>query len=210
MIDEINPNEPIILDSVKFAIDQIKKGSSFEDIYGMLLEKNIEPNLASFALLLIDNMQIAAFQKAGKRKMFFGLLWFIGGSIFSILSYSAAASSPYGGRYIVTWGAILYGAYLFLKGLSLSKKKSSWFGMIEQINNDSSPDHKKSILNNNNENLELPNSKKNVILDDDIEALINQRRELSHLKKIYNCPKCGVSITDANYICPNCGEQLSE
>lgn len=126
MNDEINPNEQIILDSVKFASDEIKKGSLFEDIYSMLLDKNIEPNLASYALFLVDSMIIVAFQKAGKRKMVFGLLWFIGGSLFSILSYSAAASSSNGGRYIVTWGAILYGAYLFLKGLSLLKKKPSW------------------------------------------------------------------------------------
>lgn len=49
------------------------------------------------------------------KKMIFGALWAIGGTIGTVLSYSAASG---GGKYMVFWGAILFGAVDFLIGLN--------------------------------------------------------------------------------------------
>ena len=46
----------------------------------------------------------------------FGSLFFFGGLIITILSYIHAANS---GSYIVTWGAILFGAVLLYKGFDM-------------------------------------------------------------------------------------------
>ena len=52
---------------------------------------------------------------AALRKMFFGALWAIGGTIATVIGYSSAGG---GGKYIVFWGAILFGAVDFFIGLS--------------------------------------------------------------------------------------------
>jgi hypothetical protein len=47
--------------------------------------------------------------------MFFGALWAIGGTIATVIGYSSAGG---GGKYIVFWGAIVFGAVDFFVGLS--------------------------------------------------------------------------------------------
>lgn len=51
----------------------------------------------------------------GRKNMIYGALWFFGGLIVTVGTYSAASSS--GGTYLVTWGAIIFGAIQFLQGL---------------------------------------------------------------------------------------------
>lgn len=55
---------------------------------------------------------------AAKTRMLHGALWCFGGILVTVLSYASAASSPFGGTYIVAWGAILFGAVRFFQGLS--------------------------------------------------------------------------------------------
>jgi hypothetical protein len=52
-------------------------------------------------------------KKAG-RDMLFGALWFVGGLIVTIATYSSASEG--GGRYIVAYGAIIAGAFQFVRG----------------------------------------------------------------------------------------------
>ena len=47
-----------------------------------------------------------------------GALWFFGGTTVTLLSYMSAVSSPYGGHYVVAWGAMAYGAVRFFQGLA--------------------------------------------------------------------------------------------
>ena len=54
--------------------------------------------------------------KSGK-DIIFGLLWAVGGTVVTAVSYNSAASSPTGGRYIIAWGAIVFGAIQFFNGL---------------------------------------------------------------------------------------------
>jgi hypothetical protein len=49
------------------------------------------------------------------RKMVFGALWTIGGTIATVFSYSAASG---GGKYFIFWGAIVFGVIDFLVGLN--------------------------------------------------------------------------------------------
>jgi hypothetical protein len=52
------------------------------------------------------------------RDMAVGALWCIGGIVVTAVTYSSAAAG--GGRYIVAWGAIVFGGIQFLKGLARS------------------------------------------------------------------------------------------
>lgn len=53
-------------------------------------------------------------KKAGRSNMLFGALWCIGGIIATVMSYNAASGA---GTYVVAWGAVLYGAVQFIKGV---------------------------------------------------------------------------------------------
>ncbi len=45
-----------------------------------------------------------------------GALWFFGGTAVTLFSYLAAVNSPYGGHYVIAWGAIVFGAMRFCQG----------------------------------------------------------------------------------------------
>jgi len=51
------------------------------------------------------------------RHMLYGVLWAVGGTIFTAVTYQKAASSPSGGTYFVAWGAIVFGLFDFFRGL---------------------------------------------------------------------------------------------
>jgi hypothetical protein len=56
----------------------------------------------------------------GKKNMLYGALWFVGGSIATIVGYSSASSG--GGTYLVFWGAIIFGLIQFFQGLGQYSK----------------------------------------------------------------------------------------
>ena len=51
-----------------------------------------------------------------KKNMIYGALWAVGGTVLTLWTYSSASSG--GGRYVVAWGAIIFGAIQFFRGLS--------------------------------------------------------------------------------------------
>jgi len=55
---------------------------------------------------------------AAEKRMLYGALWCVGGILVTVVSYASAARSPFGGTYIVAWGAIVFGALRFFQGLS--------------------------------------------------------------------------------------------
>ncbi len=52
-----------------------------------------------------------------RKDMVIGALFCIGGILVTLFSYSSAASSPKGGSYIIAWGAIVFGAIQFIRGM---------------------------------------------------------------------------------------------
>ncbi len=56
-------------------------------------------------------------KKAGHKNMLYGALWCIGGIIVTALTYLEAVTNPAGGTYIIAWGAIVFGAIQFIRGL---------------------------------------------------------------------------------------------
>lgn len=55
--------------------------------------------------------------RAGLRDMCVGAAWAVGGIVVTAITYARAASSSGGGHYFVAWGAILFGALQFFRGL---------------------------------------------------------------------------------------------
>lgn len=58
---------------------------------------------------------VEAKRKSAGKNIGFGLLWFVGGALVTLATYSSASSG--GGKYIVAWGAILFGGIQALMGL---------------------------------------------------------------------------------------------
>ena len=54
---------------------------------------------------------------AANKNMLFGALWCIGGLLVTAVSF-AAASGAGGGRYFLAWGAIIFGALQFFRGVT--------------------------------------------------------------------------------------------
>lgn len=52
----------------------------------------------------------------GEKLMRQGIIWFVGGLAVTLFSYLAAISSPYGGHYVIAYGAIIFGIAQFFRG----------------------------------------------------------------------------------------------
>lgn len=55
-------------------------------------------------------------QTEARKRMFIGAVWCAGGIVVTFVTYLAAASGPFGGTYVVAWGAIVWGAIRFFQG----------------------------------------------------------------------------------------------
>ncbi len=89
-------------------------------------EKKVKKNLVEqgldeeSALIVIENLKkqiIDAQKEKSKKNMQYGALWCIGGLLVTAISYFEAGS---GGSYMFAWGAIIFGAIQFLRGLTNS------------------------------------------------------------------------------------------
>jgi hypothetical protein len=63
----------------------------------------------------VNALEAQALREAGNKNMFFGALWFLGGLIVTVLTFTAAQG---GGRYVIAWGAVVFGAIQFIRGFS--------------------------------------------------------------------------------------------
>ena len=80
-----------------------------------LVERGLDEESAAHIVRQLKG-QIAEAKKAQASKdILYGSLWLIGGLIITLATYSAASS---GGTYVVTWGAIVFGAAQLMKGLA--------------------------------------------------------------------------------------------
>lgn len=103
----------------RFAAEQMRNGVEPTDIEKRLMEMGLD---AEAAALVVNNLKQArskALKEAGQKNMLFGALWCIGGIAVTALTYQAAAGGG-GGKYIIAWGAIVFGAIQFIRGLAQS------------------------------------------------------------------------------------------
>lgn len=110
-MQENKPTEAICRYTAKKLI--LAKKSPAE-IRQALIEKGMDGNSAD---LLISNLSYELNnekKESAMRNMRQGGLWCVGGILVTVITYSAASG---GGTYVVAWGAILFGAIQFFKGL---------------------------------------------------------------------------------------------
>lgn len=111
------PSEEQVIRAVyERAASLIKAGKSREQVNADLRSRGLNEQSAAIIVDNIFNLR----KKAGKKNMLFGALWCIGGILVTAWTYGVAASRSSGGHYIVAWGAIVFGAIQFFRGLAQS------------------------------------------------------------------------------------------
>jgi hypothetical protein len=90
-------------------------GVSNAVIYDMIIKKGVDHVTA---VKIIETIAPAGKEekKEGRNDMLIGGLWIAGGLILTIGSYMMVSES--GGRYLITYGPIIYGVIRFFKGVA--------------------------------------------------------------------------------------------
>jgi hypothetical protein len=99
-----------------YGANLMASGSSPAEIEDKLVERGLGREPARIVVGKLSEIRSQARAKAGSRNMAIGAAWCIGGVVVTAVTYSAASEG--GGTYIVTWGAIIFGAVQFFRGLA--------------------------------------------------------------------------------------------
>jgi len=114
MANQERSEEQIVQAVYGFAAEKMEGGASGQEVQSMLVGEGLDQDTAAAVVANLERIRFEAIRAAGKKNMLSGALWCIGGIIVTAATYGAA--SP-GGTYLVAWGAILFGAIQFLRGL---------------------------------------------------------------------------------------------
>jgi hypothetical protein len=115
MSDQDKTKEELVEAFATFVFGQMKAKAQDPRIVDALAEKGIERETAEAFVSKCRVMYRQARRKAGGKEMIVGGLWCVGGLVVTAITYSMASSR--GGTYIVTWGAVIFGAIQFFRGL---------------------------------------------------------------------------------------------
>lgn len=98
-----------------FTVDMLyNQKKSVEETKAALIENGLRAEDADVVIANLQNQYKQEKREAGNKNMLYGALWCVGGLLATILTYSAASD---GGTYVVAWGAVIFGAIQFFKGV---------------------------------------------------------------------------------------------
>lgn len=113
------PSQQQVLQAVYgYAAEMMRTGATDYQIEKALMERGLSAEAAAVVVANLAKMRHDTVRSAALRNMAIGGIICIIGLLITFVSYSAAASSPNGGSYIVTWGAVVFGGIQFFRGLS--------------------------------------------------------------------------------------------
>jgi hypothetical protein len=98
-----------------YAAEQMRNGVAPAAIEQDLIARGLDAESASTVVQNLKQAKAKVLKEAGQKNMLFGALWCIGGTAVTVLSF---ASAKPGGSYVLAWGAIIFGAVQFFRGLS--------------------------------------------------------------------------------------------
>lgn len=85
-----------------------------EEALRLMMEQGLDKESASVIIAHIRNEVKKIKKESGTKNMIYGALWLVGGTVVTVVTYSAASG---GGTYFVAWGAIVFGGIQFVRGL---------------------------------------------------------------------------------------------
>lgn len=111
--------EPQPIDDVvyHFAIEQMRAGVAPAEVEQSLVRRGLSAEAAATVVGDLKRVRGQAAREAGRKNMRYGAMWCAGGVVVTVLTFQAAAG---GGQFVIAWGAILFGAIQFFRGMSQS------------------------------------------------------------------------------------------
>ena len=113
--DQEPTEEEIVRDVYEFAAEQMANGASEWQVQNALIENGLDQECAMIVVSNLIRMRKEAVGAAGKKEMLHGALWCIGGITVTAVTYSLASE---GAPFIIAFGAIIFGAIQFFRGLA--------------------------------------------------------------------------------------------
>jgi hypothetical protein len=110
-------SQQMVASIYRFAAQEMRTGRSDWEVTKMLEERGLDKQSANVIVQNLSAARTKAKRDAALRSMAIGALFCIGGIIVTAATYNAAASNPGGGRYVVAWGAVIFGGLQFFRGL---------------------------------------------------------------------------------------------
>src|SRR5262249_10479701 len=100
------------------AAELLMQGMPPAEVEQKLVEQGLDADSAAVVVAKLQEARADVIRGAGKKNMIFGALWCIGGTGVTVGSYLSAAGGSGGGSYVIAWGAIVFGAIQFFRGVS--------------------------------------------------------------------------------------------
>ncbi len=101
-----------------YAAQRMMAGISHAQIEKDLIEKGLDQEAAHTVVSNLNDMKSKAVRGAATKNMLIGGLICAVGTVITVWSYTAAANNAQGGSYVVAWGAIIFGAIQFFRGVA--------------------------------------------------------------------------------------------
>ena len=102
-----------------FAAERMLEGTDPSEIQSSLTRGGLDAEAAATVVGNLKQIKAKAHKEAGRKNMLYGALWCIAGIGLTALTYRMASAAG-GGKFLVAWGAILFGGIQFVRGLMLS------------------------------------------------------------------------------------------
>jgi hypothetical protein len=115
LIKPMETTNPELTRAARIAAELKAKGHDNDFIIESLRKEGYDDTTTLALIRVMEDGVSNARRSAGQRNMLYGALWCIGGIIVTVATYSAASG---GGRYFICYGAIIFGAAQFIKGLT--------------------------------------------------------------------------------------------
>lgn len=96
-----------------YVVKQMDAGVPREDIIKLMVARGRDQEDAERAVAEVYAALDGELEAAGRKNVRYGATWFVVGVILTLISYFAPGP---GGTFIVTWGAIVFGAVQFFRG----------------------------------------------------------------------------------------------
>lgn len=110
------PNAVIDANAYQLAMQQLMGGKSNIVVRSNLVASGVPEDIAATIVRDLSGKIRDAKRKRARRDILVGGLFFVGGLVITLITYSNASHG--GGRYVVTWGAIIFGGIQFFRGLA--------------------------------------------------------------------------------------------
>lgn len=111
---QTSTNAQIGEDTYRYAAGLMQAKLPRPQIEDRLAAQGLDRQTASAVVDNLTRLRADARKKAAKKSMLYGALWCVGGVIVTVGTLALAKG---GGSFIVAWGAIIFGAIQFIKGL---------------------------------------------------------------------------------------------